>query len=225
MFVAPVEEVAADPDAEQVEPVAEDIAPVVEAIADAGVALTDGLGEPIPMASEQAEVALIDVDPWFKVGTTTYSFTLADCDPGPVVAPCSNPLQAAVDYISNNGKVPSDGFIHVEAGTLNNQEVFIYGSLPYLPSLKGIMGAVDLETFEPESILEYTLGFGSSINVRNKMNGFTLSGLEIHGDSPGWGVIEIRDSAGSILLQDLVIQNEYSGGTGILILIIMVLSL
>ena len=223
VVVAPVEEpaVAAVPDAEQVEePVAEDIAPLVEAIADAGVALTDGSGEPIPLASLQADAALTDVDPWFKVGTTTYSFTLADCDPGSLVVPCSNPLQAAVDYISDNGKVPSDGFIHVDAGPLPNQKVTVNGTRPYLNSLKGISGVIDSETFVPKSILSFTdAGTGSWIYILNKLNGFTLSGLDISGDigptPTQWGLVEIINSAGSILLQDLVVNNDYSLGNGI----------
>jgi hypothetical protein len=209
VVVTPVEETAVDT--------------VIQDIAEAGLALADGEGQPIPFASEQAADALVDPDPWFKVGTVTYSFTLADCDPGPGVSACLNPLQAAVDYISVNGKIPSDGFIHVDAGTLPNQKVTVDGTQPYLNSLKGIVGVVDRDTLNPESELSFTdAGSGSWIRIFNKVNGFTISGLDISGDvgpTPDkWGVIDIENSAGSILLQDLVVNNDWSSGSGIRIL-------
>ena len=156
------------PEEAPLEEVLEEHAPIGETLAETGVEVVDASGEPVPLVEE-----LAIVDPWFKVGTVKYEFTTADCDPGPGVTACANPLQAAVNYISANGKIPSDGYIHVDAGTLNNQEVYIDGSDPYIPSLKGIAGHVDPATYTPDAILGFTAGWGSSINVTNKMNGFT----------------------------------------------------
>jgi hypothetical protein len=197
------------------------ITTVIDGLSDAGLTLVDNNNNPLPLVSEQAGEALLDVDPWFVVGATTYSFTLADCNPDIAGNQgCLNPLQAAVDYISVNGKVPSDGFIHVDAGTLPNQKVTIDGGLPFLNSLKGIIGHVNQDTLAPDAILSFTDGTsGSYIFVHNKLNGLTLSGLSIKGDITAlitqWGVVDIINSQGAILLQDLVVENGYTGGSGI----------
>lgn len=200
------------PEEVPLEEVLEEPAPIGETLAETGVEVVDASGEPVPLVEE-----LAIVDPWFKVGTVKYEFTTADCDPGPGVTACANPLQAAVNYISANGKIPSDGYIHVDAGTLNNQEVYIDGSDPYIPSLKGIAGHVDPATYTPDAILGFTAGWGSSINVTNKMNGFALTGLQIIGDATGYGVVDFNNSAGSILLQDLVVYSDYANGAAIFI--------
>ncbi len=198
------------------EEVAEEPAPLGETLAEAGVEVVDGAGEVVPLVEE-----LAIVDPWFKVGTTTYEFTTLDCDPDPLTpaAPCANPLQAAVDYISNNGKIPSDGFIHVDAGTINNQKVVVDGTLSYLNSLKGISGHVNPDTFTPDAILGFTDGSsGSYFRIQNRSTAFTLSGLDISGNSsgaPGYGVVDFADNVGSILLQDLVVNDAWNAAEGI----------
>ncbi len=189
---------------------------LAETLSDAGVEVVDESGEAIPLVNN----VLTDVDPWFKVGTTTYSFTLADCDPdtGGYQA-CDNPLQAAVNYISNNAKVPSDGFIHVDAGTLPNQQVTIIGNTSAsLLKLKGIAGHVNPDTGAPDAILSDTSGYGSWIYVTNMVSGFTLSGLNITGSSEGaplFSVTELINNSGPIVLQDLVVQDLWASGKGI----------
>ncbi len=211
-----VPEVVVEPSIEESPDITSDgFAPTLEALADAGLVLADQSGEPLSMASEDTVDAIVGSDPYFKVGTVTYNFTLADCDPGPDVVACSNPLQAAVDYISNNGKIPSDGFIHIDSGTsLANQSVHIYGTYPYLNSLKGIVGHVNQDTFSPDVFLTGT----SYIYVNQKSNGFTISGININGDSttsPGPGVVSFISCAGNILLQDLVLKDARTTGPGI----------
>ncbi len=190
---------------------------LAETLSDSGLIVVDTNGESVPLTVE----ALTDVDPWFKVGATTYAFTITDCNPDVAGNQgCLNPLQAAVDYISANGTIPSDGFIHVDAGTLPNQKVTIDGTQPFLNSLKGIAGHVNPDTFTPDAILSFTDGTtGSYLFVHNKLNGFILSGLSIKGDITPlfsqWGVVDIIDSKGAVLLQDLVVENGYYGGSGI----------
>ncbi len=208
------------------EPAAADLAPVLEAVADAGVALADNSGEPIPMATEQAEAALSDTDPWFMVGSVKYSFTLADCNPDLAGdQPCLQPLQAAVNYISSTGKIPTDGFIHVDKTItpLANQKVEINGGDPNLAKLKGIVGPiVNPDTFTPDAYLSSDDGdSGSYIYVHDKPNGFTLSGLKIVGASANtdyWqGVVDLNNCSGALLLQDLIVIDEFSRANGITI--------
>jgi hypothetical protein len=189
VVVVPVEEAAPDS--------------LIQDMAESNVALADGEGQPIPLVSEQAVEALTLPDPWFKVGTVTYNYVnIADA-------------VAAIE----GGLHPSDGFIHVDAGTLPNQKVTIDGSDPDIAYLKGIVGVVNKDTFTPESILSFTDGTsGSWIAVSNKMNGFTISGLDVSGNTSsvaGWGVVDFVDSAGAILLQDLVANNDWGSGSGI----------
>ncbi len=222
--VTPTNAVPLDAPVDSAQPLVVDTvgpAPVISELSDTGLTLVDNNNNPLPLVSEQAVEALLDVDPWFMVGATTYSFTLADCNPDIAGNQgCLNPLQAAVDYISVNGTVPSDGFIHVDAGTLPNQKVTIDGGLPFLNSLKGIIGHINPDTLAPDAILSFTDGTsGSFIFVLNKLNGLSLSGLSIKGDITAlftqWGVVDIIDSQGAILLQDLVVENGYTGGSGI----------
>ncbi|NPV77341.1 MAG: right-handed parallel beta-helix repeat-containing protein [Anaerolineae bacterium] len=56
--------------------------------------------------------------PWFISGGVTYNFTSLDCDPGVAgEQACSNPIQAAIDYVGNHRLIPDDLTIHIEAGT------------------------------------------------------------------------------------------------------------
>ncbi len=206
--------------------VVSDLAPVLEAVADAGLVLVDGSGEPLTLASEETAQTLAGTDPYFKVGTVTYNFTLLDCYPAiPGDQSCPNPLQAAVDYIAIYSTIPSDGFIHLDADTtLPNQKVEIDGNDVNLAKLKGIMGHVDPDTLTPDVLLTYTGVIGDSgsfIHVFDKLNGFTLSGLNIAGNtynSDYIGIVEFDECSGSILLQDLVVNDTLTRGAGIVVL-------
>ena len=88
----------------------------VQAMSDADVVLVDENSQPIPLATEQAAELLTNSDPYIIRGTTTYSFTSADCDPMTSGAqPCSTPIQKAIDF-SVNGET-----IFVEPGTYVEQ--------------------------------------------------------------------------------------------------------
>lgn len=196
--------------------------------------VADPVQDPLPVQQvdaapvipvDPADQALLtgggEVDPYFTVGLTTYTFTPSDCDPLGGVTPCSNPLQAAVDYIRVHALIPTDGFIHVEAGTLNNQGVTVDGSLPNLNSLKGITGHLNPVTLAPDAILANTVDPGSYIYVTNKTNGFTISSLGISsnplfGPLTLYATVDFNGNSGPILLQDLVVYDSWSsGGSGI----------
>lgn len=198
---------------------AEETTPLGETLAESAVAVVDESGEAIPLAVE----SLNSGDPWFTVGTVTYSFTLADCDPDLAGDQgCINPLQKAVDYIKDHGTIPTDGFIHVDAGDLPDQVVTINGADVNLAKLKGIVGHVNPDTLLPDAILSYTINPGSRFTIINKLTGFTLSGFNIDGDStytpPPFflgGVVEIRNCAGNLLLQDLVTHDRFTASSAI----------
>jgi alpha-tubulin suppressor-like RCC1 family protein len=102
-----------------------ELAEVVAAAADAGLVIADSGGEPLVMGSTEAAETLAAGDPSFTIGSTTYNFTFADCDPGAAVTACSNPIQAAIDYLTNNSLLPDDMTIHVDGGTPFTQSVVI----------------------------------------------------------------------------------------------------
>jgi hypothetical protein len=120
------------------------------------------------------------------------------------------------------GLIPSDGFIHVDAGTLPNQQVEIDALIyPSLLKLKGIVGNLNPDTGAPDAILSNASGSGSYIFVYGMINGFTLSRLNITGDttSQSGGVVYFAGNKGTILLQDLVVNNKSNniGDSGIYI--------
>ncbi len=175
--------------------------------------VVDASSETIPLAAE----ALNAGDPWFKVGTTVYTFlyTGGDCTGIPNCTATATPLQDAVVYIRDHGTIPTDGLIHVDAGTLHNQAVNIDGSNVNLAKLKGIAGHVNPDTLLPDAILDNTINPGSIFYMRNKLTGFILSGLKISGNSSPsnilhGGVVDIRGGAGTLLLQDLVTYDANS---------------
>ena len=116
-----------------------------EAESDVEVVLVDGEGEPLDMASEESAEALTDADPYFKVGTTTYRFFAAPgvCtsqypgDPNCFDNQGADVIQDAINYIRDNGTIPSDGKIYVEKATYTSN-VTINGSLANLDTLKAV---------------------------------------------------------------------------------------
>jgi hypothetical protein len=179
------------------------LASAISGLSDAGLTLVDNNNQPLPLASQQAAVALVLPDPWFMSGGVFHGYVnIAD----------------AVAAVAG-GLIPTDGFIHVDPGTLPNQKVSIDGSNANIALLKGIIGHVDPDTLSPDAILNDTDGVGGSwFTIRNMLNGFSLIGLNINGSStyaPGYGVVEFLNNTGSILLQDLVVKDTWSGGEGI----------
>ncbi len=74
---------------------------------------------------------------------------------------------------------------------------------------------MDPDTLLPDTILDNTINPGSIFYMRNKLTGFSLSGLDIRGNSSPsainhGGVVDIRGGAGTLLLQDLVVYDANS---------------
>ncbi len=72
-----------------------------------------------PEMGAVAGQAVLYPDPgaYFKIGSTPYAFTFTDCNPDTDgEQACSNPIQAAVDYLSNHNAAPAGGTIYLGAG-------------------------------------------------------------------------------------------------------------
>ena len=212
---APISEVA------PIEVPALDLAPAIQTLSDNSVSVVDGAGNAIPMASQQAADVFNNGDPWFKVGTTTYSFLYigGSCGLDPNCSTSTTPFQDAVDKVAA-GFIPTDGLIHADvAFTYEDQAIVIDGSNVNLAKLKGLTGHVSAVTFSPDVFLSTSGGQGSFISVLNKPNGFLISGFNIVGDSslftnPTTAIVNIQDSSGPIVLQDLVVKNNVTDGAG-----------
>lgn len=74
----------------------------------------------LPMANRVNAEAVPYPDPgaYFKIGSTSYAFTTADCDPDTAGDQgCSNPIQAGINYLSSRNAAPAGGNIFIGAGT------------------------------------------------------------------------------------------------------------
>lgn len=183
---------------------AEELAPVLEEVAQEGVILVDENGEPLPLVEEETAEILAGGDPWYKVGAVTYNFTFADCDP--LLAdpqPCSNPIQAAIDYIPTTG-LPTDGMIYVEADSYSEYvTVPGYGD-PLYHNFKGLIGTV------VDGVPQVNLT--GDIWINNVDLGFTIKGFNITADAddPLAGIY-IMDSTGAVKIEDVAVRNTGEG--------------
>ena len=190
---------------------------LAETLAETGVVLADENGKPVPLATEEAAKLLAGNDPWFKVGTTKYSYMFdTECPAGTLDVTCfesANPIQSAVDDIYNGVFIPTDGTLYFDGGsTYNVDQVVIRGT----PALKKLVGATDPATGEPT----VTINLGSYFGIYNQA-AFTMSGFNIYGDTAlngeDYGALDIWGNSGTLTLTDLVVRNYASNGTGIII--------
>ena len=139
------------------------------------------------------------------VGTTKYAvvFNLGDCPTGTTAGvtcwASGTPINEALNRMVGMGKLPSDGKLHVEAGSYPDV-IHINGSGSILANFKGIVGVPSVEG-------AYTSSLSGSVTVRNVVSGFTLSGFNID------GFVTMYDNTGTITLQDLYVH----GDNGILV--------
>lgn len=170
----------------------------LEAAQDAGVTVVpvDETGAAVSLASAEAAQILSAPDPYFTIGVTTYNFSAADCDPDtPGDQACSNPIQAAIDYLAVNDMTPDDGIVYVEAGTYS-EDVTIQGlnwtSTPAALALFGVSGSGSTTIN----------GFVNIFNLINvALDGFAING-QVFADS----------NTGNLFLNDLVITNPAGDG-------------
>ncbi len=144
-----------------------------EAPASSQPELADASGDPLVLATETSAELLNNADPYFNVGAVKYCFVpdAGTCDASCGVCTKQNdPIQTAIDYIQDNGIIPTDGKIYVEADTYN-YSVTIDGSLANLANLKGLIGLPDSGYIFPT--------INGDVTVSNTISGFTMSGFII----------------------------------------------
>ncbi len=146
-------------------------------------------------------------DPWYKVGTTTYNFTTTDCDPGTSGDQgCTEPIEAAIQFIIDYTGLPSDGMIYVETGTYPDYPVIDASTDPVLSGFKGLIGSV--VDGVPTVVLN------GEVYIRGVISGFTLKGFDIRANSAN-PAIKITGSKGTIKLEDVILSNHGVGGSGL----------
>ncbi len=191
------------------EQVAEETTVAAEVITEAsqsGLALTDGSGEALQMASEQSSETLQNADPYFYVGNTKYQFYPdgMSCPAGTegvtcwVSNPGENPIQDAINYINDNGTVPSDRKIYVESGEYSGDVSIDTSSQIFSSMLNGLIGAGSSMTTINGNVL-----------INQNVSGFTLSGFTINGS------LNVTDSIGTLVLDDLNLTSPDGDGINI----------
>ena len=171
-----------------------------EALDETAVEIVDEEGEALDMASEEDAELANGGDPYWKVGTQYYSVVESevDCYPGTSVAAgtcwlSSTPIATALEKIENEGLLPSDRKLYVMAGEYNG-DLDIDGF--FLSQLNGLIGV------DGSGVTV----INGDVTVANNTGGFTLSGFTINGG------VEITDSMGNVVLEDLNVSNDSGDG-------------
>lgn len=190
------------------------LAEEAEALAESGLVLADADGVPLDLASQASAETLLAPDPYFKVGTMTYRFLsgIGACSayPGDICQDgLANPIQAAINYIGNNGVVPADKKIYVESGTYTenvtidgNNPTIGAGGLPYGTYLKLLTGLIG-ETITTQPIIN------GNITISNLIAGFTLNNFEVNGG------ITLMDNTGTVKVTNVKVKNTNGIGVNI----------
>ncbi|GAP16712.1 right-handed parallel beta-helix repeat-containing protein [Levilinea saccharolytica] len=161
-----------------------------------------------PGGEVDAEAAFYpDPGAYFKVGSTAYAVTAADCDPltaGEQV--CDNPLQAAVEFLTAQNLTPAGGKIILGAGVYNlggatnpgpnwNIDGAVWTAYPPKLTLVGMGSALGGAT---TTLLQ---GYVSLSNLGS----LTMSNMLIQGGSIGTG-----NTSGQITLDRVQVLNSPS---------------
>ena len=151
--------------------------------AEGEVKLVDEDGNPVDMASQESADLVSGSDPYWRVGRTYYSVVADEgsCYPGTSVAEetcwvSATPISTALEKIEE-GRLPSDGNLYVEAGEYEETLNF---SGTYLSQMRGLIGEGSSRT----TII-------GDINL-DITKGFTLSGFTITGG------VSVLNSSGSL---------------------------
>jgi len=187
---------------------------VVSDLAEAGLALGDADGNPMPLASEETEQAILIPDPWYVSGRITYRF-VGDCTdylgvPNTVCTEITtgNPIQSAIDDMLANNRLPNDRLIHVEKGDFTGN-VVLDATAPGANILGGLRGIVGngIENVDPQDNSTVTGTFSFS----GLREGFTLKGFIIAPTSGSTAVL-FDGNVGTITLMDLWVTNTAGDG-------------
>lgn len=183
------------------------IADAAVVLAENEIALVDDAGEVLNLASEDSLQAVSSADPWWMVGKVKYAYikTGGTCPTGTTLgSTCfesATPITGALDYMDFNNLVPTDGVLHVEADSYN-ENVIINGSTGngYLANLKGLIS-------EGSSA---TTTINGTVQISNTLLGFKLSGFTITNQ------LYVNNNTGTLTLTDLDVNSATSSGVYII---------
>jgi len=181
------------------------ISEVVEALAETQTVLTDAQGNPLPLASEAAALALSEPDPYFSCSN--------DSADGTNDGVChyngaGGIIEALADFTNRGGS----GMITVENGTFTGG-LFI-NNIANLTGLTGagigastINGSIDIQNMAGNFTLQgFTIN--GSVTARGGSGLFTASNLDITAFGDGLNIAQ----AGDILVQNVDASNNKDRG-------------
>ncbi len=167
------------------------------------IEIVDGEGELLDSASRESAELTNGGDPIGRVGTRYYSVapsagqcygnTYAEGTCWTDIPSGMSPIQYALNKIESESLMPSDRKLYVLAGTYTGN-ISISGG--YLGQLNGLIGVDGSE--------EITIV--GDVSLDHMSGGFTLSGFTITGG------VEITNSNGNVVLQDLDVSNPDGDG-------------
>ena len=117
----------------------------------------------------------------------------------------SNPIQAAINYLSSHNWVPNDNNIYVEAGTYTEDVTVNGSSWTSTPSNLGLIG--NGSSGSGATILN------GSITISN-MVAFTLQGFDISGNSANGTYISADNNTGELAIENVNVTNTTSNNSG-----------
>ena len=194
-------------------------------------AAAEGSNPPEMGAVEGQAVLYPDPGAYFKIGSTPYAFTFTDCSPDTEgEQACSNPIQAAVDYLSNHNAAPAGGTIYLGAGEYNltaadPANVRLDGSLWQTPpaalnlvGMGGTIGGGQAATrLEGRIYINFLHNWGiSNFQMKGVLNASENTGAGVVSgwtniDTPDTGLI-ITAQVGNVSLRDVHIHNNQAAG-------------
>jgi len=176
----------------------ENLAAVAVSLSQQDLTLSDEKGELLSLASQ---AVVTGADPWFRVGTLIYRFIDGDCssvsDPYFYCEESTTPIQAAINYISGHGTLPSDRTLYIEADDYT-EDVELDGTLGPLSQMTRIIGNDDSDTT-----------IDGDVEIHHTVAGFTLQGLTINGN------LWLHNNTGTLTLRDLTVSNDDGNGISV----------
>ena len=195
--------IADDSETETGDDQSENSGDVASELAESDLTVVDENGDEVDTTSESSAEIISSADPWWIVNGVKYAYvkTGGTCPSDATYCYESDtPISSALAYMDENGLIPSDGILHIEADSYT-EDITVDGSSGYgnLSTLKGIVSS---GTSSDTTIT-------GTITISNTTSGFTLIGMTIIGQ------LEITGNIGTITLTDVTVES--SSGTGITI--------
>jgi hypothetical protein len=174
----------------------------------------DGNGTVLPLGSEQANETIALADPYFYVGATKFTFTTSNCGADRSNAPCSDPLQAAFDYIANHNISPVGGAVYAEAATYSSLSIngSSWANPLYVPISLSLIGVTDVDKQVGSSTNHIISGTLSVQNIKS----FTLQAFSVNGSVSG-NLVTFDNNTGTLNFSDVNVKNTDSNGWGLVV--------